>query len=962
MDADRWEKAREVFEVLVARPVEEWEELLSRLCGEDAALHAEVCALVEGHRQAGSWLSEPAVPRQQEDSLPTTEGPLLPLAQESIEETPDSLAGRRIGPYKVIRRLGQGGMGVVYLAARADDEFRRWVALKVLQPGMGQEEIVRRFRAERQILAALDHPNIARMLDGGSTEEGLPFFVMEHVEGQPIDAYCDRLRLDTRARLELFCKVCSAVQYAHAKLVVHRDLKPSNILVTSTGVPKLLDFGIAKLLNPELASPELVPTATLLRFMTPDFASPEQVRGEPITTAADVYSLGVLLYYLLTGHRPYHVYNRSPVEVLRVICEQEPESPSLAVLRREEIPGPGSSITVTPESVSRTRDGAPARLHRRLAGDLDNIVLMALRKEPGRRYASVEKFAEDIHRHLDGRPVLARKDTITYRWGKFINRHRIGVAAAAIFVTACLVFGIVMGIQRAKTIQERDRAERVTEFLVDLFEASNPFSGPGSERGDLTAREILNYGAAKLAQGLDDQPELEATLEGTIGRIFQRLGLQQEARPWLESSLETRRQLLGEQHPQVARSSYELAVLNMNDGRYEDAGTMLEKAREIQASELGSSHPELADTLSVLGAVRMAEGNYEKAESILIDALRIRRELYGDDHSDVAKSVNDLGLLRLQTGRFQEAQGLFREALEIRQRILEPSHPALAESFNNLATVLRNQGQYRQAEPLYRKSLEGYRRSLGDRHPYVAIVMTNLATVLFHSGHLEEAEWRYREAIELHRDLVGDRHPRVATTLYRLAELLVLKGDWAESEQMHREALAIRQEALGNEHPDVAKSLERLGYLAFLKGDVGTSEELLLESLEMRNRLLAEQHPDLADSQSQLAILYTELGDPAKAEVHARKALAILRSVFSEQDSRVKRVESILGGCLVDLGRYQEAEPLLRRSFEVLRKQEGESGHWVLEARERLRRFEEVRLASDSRGGRIPTEAQDQDP
>ncbi len=419
MTPEQWERIKEIFEAALGRPPDERSAYIEQACAGDHALRQEVASLLAAHERAGRFLEEPAVSR-------TWEG--------EPEVAGLSLVGRRLGAYRVIRELSRGGMGTVYLAVRADEIYRKRVALKVVNPGMHTDDILRRFGQGRQILASLDHPNIARLLDGGATEDGRPYFVMEYIEGEPITQYCDQQRLSIRERLRLFQQVCAAVQYAHQNLIVHRDLKPSNILVTTEGAPKLLDFGIAKILNPQLTECSSMTMTLGVRPMTPEYASPEQVRDGPVTTASDVYSLGVLLYELLTGHRPYRLTSHQPEEMCRIITETELEKPSTAIGRRDEqrpadahLPSqptadqrPPANGPLAIEVISRQRDTTPQRLKQQLKGDLDNIVLMALRKEPTRRYASVEQFAQDIKRYLDGRPVLAREDTLTYRTGKFI--------------------------------------------------------------------------------------------------------------------------------------------------------------------------------------------------------------------------------------------------------------------------------------------------------------------------------------------------------------------------------------------------------------------------------------------------------------------------------------------------------------------------------------------------------------
>ncbi|MCP4662706.1 MAG: serine/threonine protein kinase [bacterium] len=409
MNPERWQQIKTILDEVLDLPPAQRRAFLDRACEEDPSLRQEVGAYIELDQGLGDFMPEPAAP----------------VDQESPEDTAADL---RIGPYRTLRRIGEGGMGTVYLAVREDD-FEKRVALKLIRRGMDSEEIVRRFHNERQILAHLDHPNVARLLDGGTTEDGLPYFAMDYVEGESIDKYCDARKLSTPERLELFRQVCAALHFAHQNLVVHRDLKPSNILVTADGVAKLLDFGIAKLLSPQPGA-QTVKTEPGSRPMTIQYASPEQIRDQPITTASDVYSLGVLFYKLLTGRLPCHLDTCGRLQSMRVICEDEPARPSVAVRRREEIPAAGGTAELTPESVSRTRDGDPRKLRRRLADDVDSIALMAMRKEPLNRYGSVEQFSEDIRCHQEGLPVIARRSTFTYRVTKFARRHKPGLAAA----------------------------------------------------------------------------------------------------------------------------------------------------------------------------------------------------------------------------------------------------------------------------------------------------------------------------------------------------------------------------------------------------------------------------------------------------------------------------------------------------------------------------------------------------
>ena len=439
MNPDRWQRLQTLFNAAVEMTPDQRGAYLADACDDDLSLARQVESLLVSSDEAGQFI----------------EGAVEEAAASAARA---DMIGRRIGPYEVVGELGHGGMGTVYLARRADAEYESLVAIKLVR-GVHSASLLGRFRSERQILASLSHPNIARLLDGGTTPEGYPYVVMEHVDGEPIDRYCDTRHLPIEARLELFRAVCLAVQHAHKNLVVHRDLKPSNILVTQAGVPKLLDFGIAKLLDPELAEHTVVETGTATRLLTPSYASPEQVRGENITVATDVYSLGVVLYELLTGQVPFHFRGRGALEIERVICEEEPTRPSTLVTRDGDgADTNGNAPKMSAAELSRARNLMPDRLRRRLAGDLDTIVLKALRKEPNRRYESADQFAEDVRRHLDGLPVIARVDTWTYRANKFVRRHRLGVAAAAVFIVVLLGFATAMAAQARRVARERDVA------------------------------------------------------------------------------------------------------------------------------------------------------------------------------------------------------------------------------------------------------------------------------------------------------------------------------------------------------------------------------------------------------------------------------------------------------------------------------------------------------------------------
>lgn len=602
MTPERWRQIKEIFDQAVEYEAGRRGGFLTAACGGDVNLRIEVEALLEGHAQASGFIEEPAAA----------------LAAHILDAEPnDTLVGQHIGPYKVLKEIGHGGMGQVYLAVRADDYMKR-VALKVVKRGMDTQEIVRRFHHERQILAWLDHPNIAKLLDGGTTEDGLPYFVMEYVEGRQIIDYCDSRKLLITERLKLFRQVCAAVQFAHQNLVVHRDIKPSNILATEDGTPKLLDFGIAKLLNPDLSPMTIAPTQTAMRLMTPEYASPEQVRGENITTASDVYSLGVVLYELLTGHRPYHVKGRTPHEIIRAVCEEEPEKPSTAVNRIEERTSRDGAkpITLTPQVVSATREGDPEKLRRCLRGDLDNIVLMAMRKEPHRRYTTVNQLSEDIRRHLEGMPVVAGRDTFTYRVAKFVHRNKAGtIAAVAVFLT--LLVGIVATSWQARVAsRERERAERrfndvrqlANDLMFELHDDIAKLAGSTQVREKLVKR-ALRYLDSLADEGGDPMLQLE------LAAAYRKVGLVQ-GNPNGSN--------LGDTAGAV--ESYRKAVSICENLAHDH-----KNKPEVQR-DLADSYQSYADMLAMTGKLTEAVQHYRRSNEIY-------QSLFATDSQDAAVGV-----------------------------------------------------------------------------------------------------------------------------------------------------------------------------------------------------------------------------------------------------------------------------------------------------------------------------------
>ncbi len=924
MTPERYQRVKEIYQAALDCAAGDRTPYLDRACAGDAELRSEVESLLAIELDTKQFLESDAASTAELD---------LPASNAAL------LIGTRVGPYKLLKEIGHGGMGAVYLAERDDAQFKQRVALKLVKRGMDTDEILSRFRHERQILASLAHPNIARLLDGGTTRDSLPYFVMEYIEGEPIDQYCQHRNLSTAERLKLFRTVCAAVHYAHQNLVVHRDLKPSNIQVMPDGTVKLLDFGIAKVLKPELFPESIAPTRTWARPMTPAYASPEQVRGQAITTASDVYSLGVVLYELLTEQRPYQIKGALPHEIAKVICESEPQKPSTAIIRTQTTKS-NRKTDAEPEVETRQRL-ASEKLRRQLQGDLDNIVLMALRKEPQRRYASAEQFSEDLRRHLEGLPVIAREDTLRYRLDKFVRRNRAGVAVGALIGLLLLAF-LVTTLAQATRIRherdraqlERDKAEKVSGFLVDLFKVNNPSESKGNT---VTARELLDRGAEKITQELKDQPEAQARLTQAMGDAYLSLGLYDRAAPLLESSLQTQRRLLGNEHPDVGAALSHLAQLRFNQGDYAAAVALHREALAIYRKAYGAEHAEVATGLASLATnLLRAKGDLSESEKLFRDALAIQRKLHGNEHSSVARTLNDLALLLFNKGDLNAAEQMQREALSLYRRTLGYEHAETATAFSNLAVTLQRKGNLAEAEALYRESLALQQKLFGAEHPSLALTMNNLALLLQERGDYEAAEPLQRQALALQRKLLGDSHPEVAINLSNLALLLQQMDQHAASESLYREALAIRRKLYGEEHPDVAFTLANLGMLLCDKRDYAAAEPMLRQSLQMRRKLLPKGHFHIAHSLVGLGRLLTEKGEAHNAEPLLREAVETMRKALPAGHWLIADAESVLGGCLIALKRYEEAEPLLTKSYPILKANRGERAARTRQALDRL--------------------------
>ena len=963
MTPERWQEIRRVLEAALDLEPQDRAVFLDSECAEDPGLRAEVEGMLASYEKSSSLLETPAI-RLGGGAADPSETDSLTEPAVSGSDMPS-----RVGRYRLVETLGQGGMGEVFLAHRIDD-YEQEVAIKLLRPGRQNEELLLRFLRERQILAGMEHPNIAKLLDGGTTEDGRPYLVMEYIQGEPFDAYCDREDLTVEQRLSLFVEVCDAIQFAHQNLVVHRDLKPGNILVTAEGRPKLLDFGIAKILRPEEFPQTVVPTRTGLTPMTPEYAAPEQIRGRAVTTATDVYALGVLLYEVLAGRKPFALSGGDFGKLVQDICHREPSRPSTVVLK----PPPTESSTEAAEDASRR---SKDYLRRRLAGDLDAIVLRALSKEPGDRYASAAQMRDDIQRHLDGLPVLARTGSLLYYAGKLIRRHRAGVSVALVAALSLAAFLATVFAQQRRLLEEqslrlvqRDRAETVSSWMLELFELPAPSRSRGEK---ITVRELLDRNAATLAaQGKGDL-RLQAELTGTIGRTYAQLGLSQEGIDLLRRSVSLHRQAgASEERPDEAALGtrlHQLADALTSFGDFRRAIVVGREAlarRTTAEQEVGSAA--VAQSLGLLGHLEDLQGNYERADSLLDEALALARE--AGDESVLAKILDYSAEAHWSAGEFEAALPLYREALVLlvelhgeldpdvalmeanlawaeatehpqraesrlresiadQRKVFEDAHPVLATSLNNLGLVLYDTSRFEEAEAVLQEAADMQRELFGAGHPKVARTLSNLANAQAALGKLDSAEQHLRAALEVVERRLGADHADYGLCLNNLAELYLRRGDAERALPLLEQSQAVLEAALGREHPRLTEVLSSRGQAERLLGRRVEAERMLARAVDIADRSSGDQHPVLPAALYNLAVVRTELGKEEEA-VRALERNLELVGRRGENLVSVAEIETRLADLLLKLGRFEEAESVGRRAHSSWLALAGNSNLWTL--------------------------------
>lgn len=797
-ETGQWQRVKDLFDQALQHDAVDREAFLSRACGADSSLRAEIDSLLSAYARSDG-LSQPLL---------------------SVEETPEAEPDQSVGSYRLIRKIGEGGMGQVWLAEQVEP-LRRQVALKLIRTGLGGETLLQRFAAERQSLALMEHPAIAKVFDAGATPGGQPYLVMEYVAGEPITRYCDGKKLGIRDRLELFAKVCDGVQHAHQKAILHRDLKPANILVVEIDgepQPRIIDFGLAQVLEPGADS--MLPDARELMAGTPGYMSPEQASGGDIDSRTDVYSLGVVVYELLTG--------QLPLDDRRWAQESLSESGK----QRDMVVRPSVRIAEKTDSARQAAEqrGAPQRrLARQIAGDLDLIVLKAIEKDRALRYGTPAELAADTRRYLRHDPVDAHPASAGYQVRKFIRRHRVGTAMALVLALLLVAFTVVQALELRRIARERDREERIADFMTGMFKVSDPGQSHGNT---VTAREILDKASTQIESGLSHDPDTQTRMMMVMGAVYENLGIYDRAASLYREAAAIRERQLGPENSDTLKSKASLAWTLYRGGRYHDAETMLRQILAVDLRRSGDNNPDTIDVMDYLGAVLNEEGHSGEAESLERQVLSWRRRVLGDGSPATAVAMNHLALALQSQGRWSEAEAMDRSQIELWRQIEGSDSPRGLYAADNLAIILYREGRLSDAETLDRQTLAAKQRVLGPDHPETVRSMNTLTAVLTDEGKLPEAQVLAEQVVALRARVLGPEHPLTLSATSNLAEILTRRGEYGRAHELLEKTRATEIRVMGLDNPTTANATYNLACLELRLGRRDDALQLLRQAID----------------------------------------------------------------------------------------------------------------------------------
>ncbi|HRP91651.1 MAG TPA: serine/threonine-protein kinase [Ignavibacteriaceae bacterium] len=851
MDKNIWKDIKTIFFNAVELDGKEREAYLNDAC-KTPELKKEILTLISAHDKSETFLEEPIVPL------------------EPVSDNSNLFIGKTFGKYKIDKLIARGGMGLVYLGVR-DDEVKQQAAVKIINPGVASDVVIKRFQTERQTLANLNHPNISRLLDGGITDDGIQFLIMEFIDGILIDEYCDKNNLNTKERLKLFLKVASVVEFAHQNLVVHRDLKPTNILITQDGEPKLLDFGIAKILSPEGGIIETVTHGGGWN-LTPEFASPEQIKGEAITTASDVYSLGIILYNLLTGHSPYKIKSVFHSDIRQIITQTEPTKPSEIIYQAIEKESVEKKIKIAPESISKTREASIDKLHKKLIGDIDNIILMAIRKEKERRYSSVDNFADDIKRYLDDKPVKAHQDSFLYRTKKFAARNKALVIPGIIIflvinlgVAGFLWQGYVAAKERDIAKSEAEKSNRIKSFLLNMISAPDPIK-KGSE---VKVIDVIQDASSKLSFELSNQPQIEAEIRTMLGNTYQSLGIYDSAKTELLKADIIIRNLYGDKSKETAISTKSLGLIYHYEGDFEKAETYYKNSLDMLKSIETKPSFERAIVLDTYGTLMTDIGDYKKAEQLTEEALRIAESIKGSDDAEVAQIKNNLATSYNYLGKLDAADSLYKESLRVFRKLYGNFSIRVSSSLNNLAFIYIFKKDHSNALPLLMESLNIKKKILGVDHPDLINAYSNVGSTHFNIGDYDKAEEFMKASIEVGLKNYDEDNINLSRSYIWYGRTLESNNKIDKAIYYLRKAFNIRKKEFGDENNLTLNTQTLYGQSLLNAGKFVEAEKQLVESFNGLNKTIGIEKDATQKSLASLVQLYKALKKKDKIEFYS---------------------------------------------------------------------------------------------